>query len=141
MVEPLIPPPAEHPEGGRPMVPAKRVMQAIWFVMRTGCQWRAINATGFCSSATAERRFREWKAAGVLAALHRKCLRRAALRDTVDWRFLAIDGGHVQAPRSRSKKQDRAPSTAPSRAPSARSSSMPAASRFPSWSTAATATT
>jgi transposase len=43
-------------------------MEAIWFVMRTGCPWRALNATPFCSSATAERRFREWKQAGVFDA-------------------------------------------------------------------------
>lgn len=141
LMEPLIPPMAEHPKGGRPWVPVRRVMEAIWFVMRTGCQWRALNATGLCSSATAERRFREWKAAGVFAALHVKCLRRARLRDVIDWRFLALDGCHVQAPRSRSKKQARAPSTAAGKGRSARCSSMPRASRSRSSWPAATAAT
>jgi transposase len=46
-------------------------MEAIWSVMRTGCPWRALDATTLCSSATVERRFREWRRAGVFERLHR----------------------------------------------------------------------
>ena len=35
-------------------------MDAIFFVLRTGCQWNALNATGICSSSSAHRRFQEW---------------------------------------------------------------------------------
>jgi putative transposase len=44
----LIPKPAKpHPfGGGRPRVPNRAVLAAIIFVLRTGCQWKALDATG-----------------------------------------------------------------------------------------------
>ena len=59
VMKPLLPEPPPQPKGGRPFEPARRAMEAIWFVMRTRCPWQALNATSFCSSASAERRFRE----------------------------------------------------------------------------------
>jgi transposase len=44
-------------------------MVAIFFVLRTDCQWNALNATGICSSSSAHRRFQEWTKAGVFARL------------------------------------------------------------------------
>jgi putative transposase len=32
-------------------------MDAIFFVLRTGCQWNALHETGICSSSSAHRRF------------------------------------------------------------------------------------
>ena len=43
-------------------------MDAIFFVLRTGCQWNALNATGICSSSSAHRRFQEWTEARVFEA-------------------------------------------------------------------------
>ena len=104
MMAPLLSPEPAHPKGGRPFVPARAAMEAIWFVMRTGYPWRALNATGLCSSATAERRFRAWKRAGVFERLHRKSLDAAHGAGAIDWSFLAVDGCHVKAPLSRTQK-------------------------------------
>lgn len=55
-----------HPWGvHRPRVPNRAAMDGIFFVLRTGCQWNALNATGICSSSSAHRRFQEWVQAGV----------------------------------------------------------------------------
>ena len=60
-VEPLLPKRKEHPLGcHNPRVPDRNAMNAILFVLRTGCQWNALNATGICSSSSAHRRFLEW---------------------------------------------------------------------------------
>ncbi len=104
MMAPLVPPDRAHPKGGRPFVPARRAMAAIWYVMRTGCPWRALNATKLCSAATAERRFRLWREAGVFERLHAKCLEQAQAARQVDWSFLAVDGRHTPAPLSRTGK-------------------------------------
>jgi putative transposase len=40
-------------------------MAAMFFVLRMGCQWKALTETGSCSSRAAPRRFHEWAAAGV----------------------------------------------------------------------------
>jgi transposase len=141
VMEPSLPPAAPQPKGGRPPAPARRAMEAIWFVMRTGCPWRALNATTLCSSATAERRFREWKRAGVFERLHRASLDGAHAAGAVDRGFLAVDGCHVKAPLSRTEKGGRRGSTGASRARSGRPSSTAAGSSCPSPWPAATATT
>ena len=60
-IVPLLPVRKPHPLGcHRPRVDDRRAMDAIFFVLRTGCQWNALNATGICSSSSAHRRFQEW---------------------------------------------------------------------------------
>ena len=75
-LQPLLPPPAkrELSKGGRPRVPERKAMNGILFVLRTGCQWNALNATGICSSSTAHLRFQEWVEAGVFHQLWAKGL-------------------------------------------------------------------
>ena len=124
VMEPLLPEPPPHPRGGRPFVASRCAMEAIWFVMRTGSPWRALNATSLCSSATAERRFREWKQAGVFERLHQRCLEIADAAGVIDWSFLAVDGCHAKAPLSRTEKGGRHGSTGASRARSGRRSSI-----------------
>jgi transposase len=51
ILQPLIPvPPSKpHPLGcHRPRVPDRQVADGIFFVLRTGCQWGALDATGIC---------------------------------------------------------------------------------------------
>src|SRR5580765_3259148 len=57
--------------GGRPRVPDRRCADAIFYVLRTGCQWAALNQTELCAKSTAHDRFAEWVAAGVFLALWR----------------------------------------------------------------------
>ena len=66
-IDPLLPKSINiHPRGGgRKRVPNRSVINGIFFVLRTGCQWNALNATGICSSSTAHKRFQEWVKAGV----------------------------------------------------------------------------
>ncbi|WP_038197426.1 IS5 family transposase, partial [Xenorhabdus bovienii] len=70
-IEPLLPPhKTRHPLGcHRRRVNNRAAMNAIFFVLRSGCQWNALNATGICSSSSAHRRFQEWGAAGVFERL------------------------------------------------------------------------
>ncbi len=57
----LLPPPKFHPWGmHNPRVDDRSAMDAIFFVLRTGCQWNALNETGICTSSSAHRRFKEW---------------------------------------------------------------------------------
>ena len=57
--------------GGRPRVPDRTCANGIFYVLRTGCQWKALDATGICSGSTAHLRFQEWVAAGVFLELWR----------------------------------------------------------------------
>jgi len=61
-IEPLLPAPAPkpHPLGcHRQRVPNRQILHGIFFVLRTGCQWKVLIGTGVCSASTAHRRFQE----------------------------------------------------------------------------------
>ena len=98
-IESLLPPRPPHRFGGHnPRVDDRRAMDAIFFVLRTGCQWNALNATGICSSSSAHRRFQEWTAAGVFVNLWAMGLQEYDELKGLDWEWLAMDGAMTKAP-------------------------------------------
>jgi transposase len=98
-IEPLLPPRKMHPLGcHRPRVDDRAAMNAIFFVLRTGCQWNALNATGLCSSSSAHRRFQEWQKAGVFERLWHEVLEEYDDEVGLDWRWLCADGATTKAP-------------------------------------------
>ena len=84
--------------GGRPRVPDRQAMSGILFVLRTGCQWNALNATGICSSSTAHLRFQQWTRAGVFAKLWEQGLTEYEEFKGIDWRWQSMDGAMTKAP-------------------------------------------
>jgi putative transposase len=89
--------------GGRPRVPDRVCANAIFFVLRTGCQWNALNATGLCASSTAHDRFQEWVEAGVFLKLWKAGLREYDELKGIDWDWLSMDGAMTKAPLSGEK--------------------------------------
>jgi transposase len=55
--------------GGRPRVPARQGAAALFSVLRTGCQWGAVDATAWCRRSAAHERFQGWGEAGVFLQL------------------------------------------------------------------------
>jgi transposase len=103
-MERLLPERPEHPLGcHNPRVPDRAAMDAIFFVLRTGCQWNALRETTICSSSSAHRRFQEWVAAGVFAAFWRQGLLAYDAVQGIDWDWLALDGAMGKAPLGREK--------------------------------------
>src|SRR3954470_4161763 len=95
----LLPPRPPRPLGcHNPRVPDRRAMDAIFFVLRTGCQWGALDATGICSHSSAHRRFQEWAAAGVFVNLWATGLQEYDQLKGLDWEWLAMDGAMTKAP-------------------------------------------
>ena len=99
-MEPLIPAPKDkHPLGcHRPRVSDRAALDAILFVLRTGCQWNALRATGICSSSSAHRRFLEWTEERVFEKFWTLGLLQYDLLKGVDWTWLAMDGAITKAP-------------------------------------------
>lgn len=88
-----------HPlGGGRPRTDDRKCMDAILFVLRTGCQWNALNATGICPSSTAHDRFQEWVKAGVFAKLWEAGLTQYDECKGIDWSWQSMDGAMTKAP-------------------------------------------
>ena len=68
-IEPLLPPRQSHPLGcHRPRGDERQARDAIFCVLRTGCQWHALHETKLCASRSAHRRCQEWVEADVFVA-------------------------------------------------------------------------
>src|SRR3712207_3937232 len=121
-MEPLPPPRPKHPLGcHNPRVPDRAAMDAIFFVLRTGCQWNALRETTICSSSSAHRRFQEWLAAGMFAAFWREGLLAYDALAGIDWTWLALDGAMGKAPLGggKNRPQPHRPGQARGQAPGA----------------------
>ena len=108
-VESLIPP-RERPAGrsytrkpgaGRPAKPARQVFEAILYVLRTGCQWKALPKERFGSASAIHKRFLEWEKAGVFEAIWRAGLAEYDQMEGIAWRWQSIDGAMSKAPLAR----------------------------------------
>ena len=84
--------------GGRPRKPDRACADAIFFVLRTGCQWKALDATRFVPGSTAHDRFQEWVAAGVFLKLWQAGLSEYDELRGIDWKWLSMDGAMTKAP-------------------------------------------
>jgi transposase len=114
-LEPLLPARRKHPLGcHNPRVPDRDAMDGIFFVLRTGCQWNALNATGICKSSSAHRRFIEWTEAGVFWEFWQRGLLAYDKVEGIDWSWLSMDGAMTKAPLGGGK--NRSKSNRPSQA-------------------------
>ena len=84
--------------GGRPRVPDRRCADAIFYVLRTGCQWEALNQTELCAKSTAHDRFQEWAEADVFLKLWEAGVERFDELQGIDWSWLSMDGAMTKAP-------------------------------------------
>ena len=84
--------------GGRPRTDNRLCMDAIFFVLRTGCQWKALDATKFCPGSTAHDRFQEWVRAGVFYEMWKAGLLEYDCLKGIDWDWLSMDGSMTKAP-------------------------------------------
>ena len=84
--------------GGRPRVPDRACADAIFYVLRTGCQWQALDQSEWCAHSTAHDRFQAWVEAGVFLRLWRAGVERYEEVGGIEWDWLAMDGALTKAP-------------------------------------------
>src|SRR6266704_5068315 len=84
--------------GGRPRVPDRDCADAIFYVLRTGCQWQALDQTELCAHSTAHDRFQEWLKANVFLELWQAGVERFDELCGIDWGWLSMDGAMTKAP-------------------------------------------
>lgn len=84
--------------GGRPRVPDRRCADAIFYVLRTGCQWAALDETDLCAKSTAHDRFHEWMEADVFLKLWQAGVAQFDDLQGLDWNWLSMDGAMTKAP-------------------------------------------
>ena len=96
-IEPLLPKYASSPQGGRPRADLRGVVNGIFYVLRTGCQWKAVPRV-FGSSSTVHRYFQEWVQRGVFRRLWKACLKEYDRRKGIGWNWQSLDGAMTKAP-------------------------------------------
>jgi len=100
LIEPLIPVRQKkvHPLGcHRPRVPDRQVLDGIFFVLRTSCQWKALDATGICKGSTAHSRFQESERSGFFVQMWQAALCGYDELEGLNWSWLALDGAMTKA--------------------------------------------
>ena len=86
--------------GGRPRASDRAVVNAIWYVLWTGCQWKALHKDWFgVSSSVVHERFQRWRRAGIFEKLMRRMAQYYAReRGGIGWRWQAMDSKHSASP-------------------------------------------
>ena len=94
---PLLPIYKTNCKGGRPRLPLRNVMTGILYVLRTGCQWKAMPRE-FGSGSAIHAYFQEWVERGVFARLWRLALEEYDELEGIDWQWQSLDGALTKAP-------------------------------------------
>lgn len=110
-IEPLLPERQVpvHPWGcHRPRVSDRKVLNSIFYLLRTGGQWQSLNSldpTRYAKRSTAHTRFQEWIEAGFFARLWEASLLDYDEMVGLDFEWMALDGAMTKAPLGGEKKR------------------------------------
>lgn len=97
-IQPILPPEAPKPKGGRPRVPNRACLTGIVYVLRTGMPWRFVpQELGCGSGVTCWRRLQEWTQAGSWPRIHEKLLDALGRRGRIDASLTVMDSASVRA--------------------------------------------
>jgi transposase len=108
-VQPLLPLPGRQagkryrrkPGGGRKPLAQRKVFEGIMFVLRTGCQWKALPKERFGSPSSVHAYFQRWEKAGVFLRMWQAGLAEYDAMEGISWRWQSIDGAMNKAPLAR----------------------------------------
>jgi len=108
-VKPLLPIPGRDPRkkyrrkagGGRKPLDFRKVFEGIMYVLRTGCQWKALPKERFGSPSSVHAYFQRWEKAGVFLRMWQAGLAEYDAMEGISWRWQSIDGAMNKAPLAR----------------------------------------
>ena len=92
-----------YPEkgGGRKPLDYRKVFEGIVYVLRTGCQWKALPKEVYGSPSSIHAYFRQWEKAGVFLAIWRAGLAEYDEMEGISWLWQSIDSAMTKAPLAR----------------------------------------
>ena len=105
-MEPLLPKLRRNRKGGRPWVPNRRIADGVFYVLRTGCQWKAVPRE-FGSGSTLHRRFQQWVQRGVFRKLWKAGLLEYDALKGIQWDWQSLDGAMTKAPLGGEKNREK----------------------------------
>jgi len=91
LIRDLLRDPPKSERGGRPRVPARKCLEGVLWVLRTGTRWQDLPER-YPSPATCWRRFNEWTKAGVWEKAMRRLVKKLDANGEIDWEEAMGDG-------------------------------------------------
>lgn len=84
---------------GRPRVNDRDAINGIWFILWTGCQWKAVERDWFhVSSSTLHERFQTWQKKGIFDRLFKIMVKYYTREAHIGWKWQSVDSKMVPAP-------------------------------------------
>ena len=105
-IEPVLPIYKRSCKGGRPRLPLRNVVTGIFYVLRTGCQWKAMPRQ-FGSGSTIHAYFQEWVQRGIFHKLWQLALDEYDDLRGIDWQWQSLDGAMTKAPLGGEKNREK----------------------------------
>jgi len=105
-IKPLLPVYKKSCKGGRPRLPLRNIMTGIFYVLRTGCQWKAMPAQ-FGSGSAIHAYFQEWVQLGIFEELWQRALEEYDELKGIDWQWQSLDGAMTKAPLGGEKNREK----------------------------------
>ncbi|HEX2951924.1 MAG TPA: IS5 family transposase [Armatimonadota bacterium] len=96
-IAPLLPKPKPKKKPGRPRMDDRQALTAIFYLLRTGCQWEALPRC-LGARSTVHDRFQEWRAAGFFQHLWQEGLAAYDAVEGLDWEWQSMDAAMTKAP-------------------------------------------
>lgn len=104
-IEPLLPIYKRSYKGGRPRLELRKVVTGIFYVLQTGCQWKAMPQE-YGSGSAIHNYFQEWVRRGVFRQLWRLALEEYDELRGIDWPWQSLDGAMTKAPLGGEKNRE-----------------------------------
>jgi transposase len=92
--------PYEKPKNtvGRPIIPFRKTMDGVLYVLRTGCQWKMIPKE-YGSGSTCHRRFQQWIKIDIFKKIWIKMLQEYDVKVVgIKWTWQSIDSISIKSP-------------------------------------------
>jgi putative transposase len=98
-IKKYLPKPPKPRGPGRPRVANRAVVDGIWYVLWTGCQWKAVKREWFgVSSSVLHERFQTWQQQGIWDKVFTTMVRFYARQRHIRWQWQSIDSKSCPAP-------------------------------------------
>jgi transposase len=82
---------------GRPIVPFRKVIDGILYILRTGCQWKMLPSE-YGSGSTCHRRFQEWVELDVFKKAWTRLLQSYDNKQGIKWTWQSLDSISIKSP-------------------------------------------
>jgi transposase len=97
MIDPILPREKPNNTVGRPVIPFRKVLDGIVYVLRSGCQWKMLPSE-FGSGSTGHRRFQQWVQIDIFKKIWIILLKEYEHKKGIKWAWQSIDSISIKSP-------------------------------------------